>query len=370
MKKSIILICLIIGLILSVLFAVINLTEEKPSLKNNTRNTFFHKINTNKEDSLIKVSDYERNALGSETGVNTIEIIYPGIDSSKAKAIRKLVENQEICKLAKKLRENSRSYVELPALIEHLRDYSSSKELVSILEIYFDNKSQGIETEKELFFYTTSLERSNSELSKKLFKKLQLMSPDNGAYYFFNLINLTSKIEILEEIELMAGSKYFDSHFKWLTRTLREETINDFNAFQLGLSIHSKIRYPNYLEAYQVIKKYQKNINNTSLLTRYIKTVLDTNLRSNGKFIDLYWIPMEYIIFKKMYYLLGNKKIKAYIEYKELMNYGVAGSRRKLRSSFVKKLNNNCDPSEAELFLDFEKKILNEFKMKNVLDKD
>ena len=44
------------------------------------------------------------------------------------------------------------------------------------------------------------------------------------------------------------------------------------------------------------------------------------------------------------------------------MNLGAAGEIRSARSSFLKELNTDCNPSKAELFLDFEKNILNKFK--------
>jgi hypothetical protein len=209
-------------------------------------------------------------------------------------------------------------------------------------------------------FYAYSIMGKDKIKSNSIFKQLQVLSPGNGAYYYFNLVNL-EKSYLLKEVELLSRSKYFDSHFMWLTRSLHNSTLDNFNAFFLAKSVHSKIKYPDYLSPYKILKKYRNQIVERRDLSLFFDKQLKNQLSIKNKFMDINWIPIEYIIFKKIFYLLGNLENKKYIKYNEVIEKSSIATRRATRSKFVNGLNSDCDPKVAERFLEFEKELYNQF---------
>ncbi|TNF26534.1 MAG: hypothetical protein EP319_13560 [Deltaproteobacteria bacterium] len=286
----------------------------------------------------------------------------------KKKYVEIMMENRP-CEAIKEF-ENPKAMDQfLPAYIEVLEKKAGNEmsEVIRILKMISAKKPLYQSTEREIYFSAMVLsgfyndKGIDNKASYKLFKKLQKMNPENGAYYFFNLPNITSKKEIADQIESMLRTRFFDAHMNWLFRQFWSASLDEYAFHNGSIMVFGNLPYPDYNRSLKILISYQNKLQDKTELSDYANMVANNNSRFRGQFIDLWWSPIEYSVFAKIFNKLNPTKPQ-FQHYSKVMNQDKNKDMRQKQSELWMQMKSNCTESAAEQYLENERTYFQDFK--------
>lgn len=290
------------------------------------------------------------------------------VDKQKVRVIKRNNRSlQEICQLIPKL-----SSLTLDELLQKFTEEQKNKrtKLDIYLKLLTGQKVQG-NSEVALFFKALakagllkSQYKVNHLQSQKIFLKLQNIEPQNGAYYFFNLVNLKED-ERKSEIKKMIQTSYFDFHLSKVFIMTRDESLNDVGLFFLGQEVLSRIPYPDFKRARNIIAGQLTELEDKHKASDYFELIIKQNLESEGKYIELSWSPMVLMIFRSLYkevLTFVNKEGTDYPSYQELIKQDYIRSKRNNNRVELENLRKHCLPGDADYLFQQENKTFLDFK--------
>jgi hypothetical protein len=352
-----------ISILLSIVLWVLIIYRLYPSEDTSPETSSSNEVTLSKNNTATS----EETSSSPELG-ESIEVVTIGKDEEKSLKVQEyisLLNSSDVCAAVSRLKDDKDITSQSYALRVYFKNKESTlNELSNSLAYAFFDFEKRPSSERELFFYVYNYPNNNKKRKLSIFRKLQKLNPDNGAYYFFNLVNLSSKKEIINEIELLSQAKYFDTHFSWITKGIRENTFDSVSAFYMGLNVFSQVRLPSFKEPKKILLDHiEKGVDKDKLLS-YSKKIVKTNTRSNGKYIDLLWQPIEHAIFRNIAIKLDPSLSKKMKRTMDLMKEGNNDNSRDKRAEFLSDLHSNCDDKSAENFLQFEQNTYHEFRSK------
>lgn len=217
----------------------------------------------------------------------------------------------------------------------------------------FDNAN----TERELFIAATFTK--DKAKSKKLFRALQEINSNNGAYFYFNLVNLETKDQIRSELAAMVRAKSFDTHMSSIYREMWEHSLNNFPILMGTLKVFANVAFPDFSKPRKVIKN-NINLVDAKRLEDFSEMIVKKNLRFEGQFLDVWWNPLEYASFEAIHRSLKPKK--KYPHIRDLMKNSKPMVIRKEREEVWKKMNEKCSDEITETLMSEERVYFREYK--------
>lgn len=246
----------------------------------------------------------------------------------------------------------------------------ASSALVNKLNILEGKVSEKTTSEIEMFYMALSYagllnEGHHKDIAKanKLFKKLQDLDSENGAYYYFNLSNLKTNDSLTRELSMFSKSLHFNFHYSSLYRELWDNTMGEFSLFMAGQDVINKVAYPDFKKPYKIILRNLSLLEEPTVLLSYLRNIISKNLKNSGIYIDLSWSPVELVFFTSLHKHIskhlgiGLKKFKTY---KEILNE-ISPARERVRAN-LELLKSNCTLKNADKLMDSERYYYQEFK--------
>lgn len=214
-------------------------------------------------------------------------------------------------------------------------------------------------TERELFIAAAFTK--DKKKSEKLFRTLQEMDSNNGAYFYFNLVNLETKNQIQSELASMVRAKTFDTHLSALYRKMWELSLNNFPILMGTLKVFANVPFPDFSKPRKIIRS-NLNLVDAKRLEDFSEMIVKKNLRFDGQFLDVWWNPLEYASFQGIHRSLKPKK--NYPHLRDIMKKNKHTVLQQERQELWYKMTKTCTEEITESLMSKERVLFREYKRK------